>query len=306
MIDSLNAHAPLWQSIQPLIHNQRFPQACLFIGPRHANAMSFVERLIAMLLCEGSDAPCGKCSACHLVRQGGHPDIKYISPEAPGSAIKIELIRELQQDAYQTPQRGSRRVVVIHPADKLNHSAANALLKILEEPPSHMVFILMAEQVGSIPPTILSRCQKYTLPPPLSLGGAPLDYLMIAQFYPKESTRSVLFEEGGAIISALCELVDGKCSPCTLAAKWVGYDFVDLIWLLHLMTAQAIHYQLMAFKQTPLNEGLNYFSKKTQPLGLFNCLSEINAITKKVNHNLNMNQTLVLENLLLGYIDAST
>ncbi len=306
MIDSLNAHSSLWESIQPLILNNSFPQACLFIGPRHANALPFVERLIITLLCEGNDAPCGQCSACHLVRQGGHPDIKYISPEAPGSAIKIEPIRELQQDVYQTPQRGSRRVVVIYPADKLNHSAANALLKILEEPPSHTVFILMAEQVGSIPPTILSRCQKYTLPLPLSLENLALDYLMMAQFYPKESTRSVLFEEVGAIISALSELVDGTCSPCTLAAKWSGYDFGDLIWLLHLMTAQAIHYQLMAFQQTPLNQGLSHFSKKTQPLGLFNCLSEINAITKKMNNNLNMNQTLVLENLLLGYIDART
>ncbi len=303
MIDLLDSHGPMWLSISQMLHKNRLPQALLFIGPRHAKIVQFANRLIAVLLCETDNPPCGQCRACHLFMQGGHPDITYISQETPKSAIKIEQIRLLQQDVYQTPQRGSRRFILIDPADKLNSAAANALLKILEEPPSHTTFILLAEQVGSIPATILSRCQKYIFPTSACDAGTPqANYLMMGQFYPTDSARSALLKEADSIISGLCELIEEKCSPCTIAARWSGYDFDDLVWLLHLIIAEAINYRLItSTDRTSENTPLMCFSRMIKPMVLFNCLDQINAITKKINHNVNMNQTLVLEDLLLGY-----
>ena len=319
MMDLLEFHAPLWEKIQQLLFKKRIPQALLFVGPRHAKILQFANRLMAILICEMENAPCGDCRACRMLLQGIHPDISYITQEASGSAIKIEQIRGLQQDIYQTPQRASRRFIVIDPADKLNISAANALLKILEEPPSHTVFILMAEQVGSISATILSRCQKYIFPSQdVSSGLFQGDYLTIGQFYPQDTPRAELLTHADSIIRALCDLVDDKVSPCIIAAQWSGFVFDDLLWLLHLITAQIINYALIdTSTDKSWDEGelsvandlgrgnLIQLSRRLKPVNLFMCLEQINAITKKIHHNVNMNQTLVLEDLLLGYLESS-
>ncbi len=325
MLELLEAHAPLWEKMHQLLQKNRFPHSLLFVGPRHENITQFVNRLIAVLICENK-SPCEQCRACHLLIQGIHPDIHYIRPEGTSSAIKVEQVRELQQNIYQTPQCGARRFIVIDPADKMNISAANALLKILEEPPSHTIFILIAEQLSSIPATILSRCQKYNFhslgsvdnhaithatPTCSGLSEASMDpaykprdvgvgYLMIGERYALGSSRAELFQQSAAIMTELCALIEEKSSPCTIAAKWSEYGFDDLLWLLYLLTAQAIHQQLI--KAPKGAEPLMHFSRLTSPVTLLNQLEQINAIMRKINHNINMNQTLTLEHLLLGYI----
>lgn len=304
-LDRQASHDPLWQRIQPILLKEKLPQALLFVGPRHAGKLLFVNRLIAIFLCQHVEsAPCGQCRSCHLLCKGIHPDISYIRQESPGGAIKIEQIRELQQNIYQTAQCGSRRFIIIDPADKMNIGAANALLKILEEPPTHTVFILIAEQMNSMPATVLSRCQKYTVPEPVLAGNdQSFNYLMLGQFYPQASARAELTQQSAAIIVALCHLIEGKCSPCTLAAAWSTYAFDDLLWMLYLITAEAINYQLVKSKGVSLDQNeLKYFSQLIKAVDLFNCLEQINAVMRKINHNININQTLVLEDLLLTYV----
>jgi len=288
-----------------LLQKDRFPHSLLFVGPRHEGILQFANRLMAMLMCESSELPpCGSCRACHLLIQAIHPDISYIRPEGASGAIKVEQIRELQQNIYQTPQRGLRRFIVIEPADKMNISAANAVLKILEEPPTHTTFILIAEQMSSIPATILSRCQKYSF----AFQGNSTDYLTIGECYPAESSRAVLFQQRYIITAELCDVIEEKSSPCTVAARWSDYIFDDLLWLLYLLTAQTIRHMLVKENQEGLaaangERGLIYFGHLTSPVILLNQLQQINAIMRKINHNINMNQTLVLENLLLGLIE---
>ena len=304
MIDLLESHARLWERIQPALIKKRLPQAFLFVGPRHAGILQFANRLMAVLICQSEGVvPCGHCRACHLLTHAIHPDINYIRQETPGSAIKIEQVRDLQQDIYQTPQRGTHRFIVIDPADKMNNSAANALLKVLEEPPSHTTFILIAEQVSSMPATILSRCQKYIFPSSdVSTAIESADYLAIGTCYPAESSRAELVKQNITIITALCELIEEKTSPCTIAARWSSFMFDDILWLLYLVTAEAINYQLIEVERvSPENEHLKHFSSLVSPARLFHQLDKINAIMRKINHNVNMNQTLVLEDLLLGY-----
>lgn len=305
MFNLLESHAPVWDKMHQLLQKERLPQSLLFVGPRHESILQFVNRLIATLICDASETvPCGSCRACHLLVQEIHPDINYIRQESTSGAIKVEQIRELQQNIYQTPQRGVRRFIVIEPADKMNISSANALLKILEEPPSHTIFVLIAEQLSSIPATILSRCQKYSFG---SLGNQAADYLTIGTCYSLGSSRAELFQHCTQIIIELCDVIEEKSSPCTIAAKWSEYVFEDLLWLLYLLTAQAIRHTLVDGKGGGLNaasceRGLMYFAGLTSPVILLSQLEQINAIKQKINHNINMNQTLVLENLLLGLI----
>src|SRR5690606_31246170 len=123
---------------------------------------------------------CQSCASCSWFEQSHHPAYRLPTPEqesdnedAPASAaskksqISIAQIRELSGFLELTShQNGGRRVVVIHPAEALNIASANALLKILEEPPAGVIFVLVSHQPQRLLPTILSRCQKIDMPVP--------------------------------------------------------------------------------------------------------------------------------------------
>jgi DNA polymerase-3 subunit delta' len=300
MIELIDAHKSLWARMEPLLNNDSLPQAMLMVGPRHAALLPFVLRLMAAVLCESDKKPCGECHACRWVLEQTHPDVLNIRQATATSPIKIEQIRELQQTVYQTPQRGKRRFILIDPAERMNVASANALLKILEEPPAHTIFILMAEQVGSLPATILSRCQRFILQPP----DQCIDYLGIAQYYPPDTSRAKLAKDTESIIRTLCELRQGAISPCTVAAQWLVYGFEDIVWLLYLIIAQGISIQLVnAQGALTRHDQMGLFSGQCHALHLFKQLDKIHEIMQKLNHSMNMNQTLVLEDLLFGFLE---
>lgn len=290
-------HASLWELITPKVLQKKWPQASFWIGPRHASVRALVNRLIAMMLCEEKQAPCGSCRYCSLVKQGMAPDIHEIQPESAGGVIKIDQIRDLQQAIYQTPQCGSWSFIVIEPADKMNIAAANALLKILEEPPLHVIFILIAEQVNSIPATILSRCQKFSVPSPEGASSS-LNYLTIGQYYPENSSRASLFAQFRLILDDLSDLIEGNKSPCSVAAQWSSFEFEDVIWLLYLLTAEAVRQQLLGVSE---KSETSLSIEKLKPTVLFSQLDKLNHMSRSIMRNINLNQTLALEDLLFGY-----
>ena len=303
-IEKLAAHASVWMSMQNMLDKNRLPQALLFIGPRHAGVLQFVQRFMATILClSADDRPCGQCQPCHLFMQETHPDISYVRQETPSSPIKIEQIRELQDSVYKTPQCGERSIIVIEPADRLNRSAANALLKILEEPPAHTMFILIAEQISSVPATIMSRCQQYTFrSSELDLPVNQVDYLTIGQLYSDATERAALFKQCQPLLVDLGDLLNGTQSACTLASKWSSHALADLLWFLYLLTAQSIRCQLIDCQvNQPWAGQLQYFSKRVEPVKLFQQLDRINVLLNTVQQNITLNQTLVIETLLLGY-----
>lgn len=130
-----------WKQIQSAWAHQRIPQSMLFVGSFDRPFLDFLKILTQLYLCknEGSQ-PCFECIDCQMVANGEHPDVEWIKPEKIGGPIKIDQIRELQDYAYLTPQRTKYRLIVIESADRMNTSAANSLLKILEEPPQQTLF----------------------------------------------------------------------------------------------------------------------------------------------------------------------
>lgn len=292
-------HASLWARINQAREHQRMPQALLLVGPRHVGVDSFAERMAWILLCHGEEKPCLTCTSCELLKANSHPDYKRIVPEAAGGVIKIDQIRLIQEDVYQTPKCGHSQVILIEPANKMNVAAANALLKILEEPPSSVFFILVAEQCSTIPATILSRCQH------LMFSDKLMDephYFVLGTQYPKESPRGQLVGMQSTLMDSLCDLVTGKTSPCTLAASWADHEFVDLLWFLHLVTAQAIQMQCSGQRiKTPDMASFMRFVELTDPIHLFHQLDVMTSLLRKMSHTLSMNTTLALEDLLMGY-----
>jgi len=176
--------------IQHALQQNRVPHAYLFQGPIGVGKEALALELTKALYCTSSrEKPCDTCSACQRISQLQHPDVLYVFPSSgdnfderktvmqsvaadpyarkkPWAAplITIEMIREIRHKSNIKPVEG-KLVVIIAEADQMNIQAANALLKILEEPPTFMHLILTASQPNAMLPTILSRCQEIRLGP---------------------------------------------------------------------------------------------------------------------------------------------
>ncbi len=146
----------LWgQPLQP----GRIAHAYLLVGEGAAWA---AQAFVMQLLCESGQA-CGQCLHCQKLRHDSHPDVRRVSRS--GKRIGIDQVRELQKDARYPPLEASRKIYVLEEAESLSPEAANSLLKILEDPPEYIVFLLLARSLQLLP-TILSRCQVLKLRPP--------------------------------------------------------------------------------------------------------------------------------------------
>lgn len=142
----------------------RIAQTYLFAGKESVGRMAVAKAFAALLQCKnpikdekGELDSCGKCDDCKRILNDSHPDVRYITPN--GNEIKIDQVRELQNLAVLKPSMGSWQIFVIDPAEKLNLSSSNALLKTLEEAPAHSIFILLASDTNAVLPTILSRSE---------------------------------------------------------------------------------------------------------------------------------------------------
>jgi DNA polymerase-3 subunit delta' len=134
--------------------------AYLFSGPpgvgKGAAAVQFGRALLCLK--EEGDA-CGECESCRCTT-AGHPDFHVFAPEKGKKVLKIDQVRDMQHLLALSPSLGRRKVAVIDPAEAVNISSANILLKMLEEPPEGTVFLLVASNQGALPATVLSRCRK--------------------------------------------------------------------------------------------------------------------------------------------------
>lgn len=294
-INVLPPHQLVWERLQQQIERKRVPQALLFVGSRQDKLIQLINRLMITILCQSTPAPCAQCAACQRVLHQTHPDIYYLQPMESSHVIKIEQIRDLQQAVFQTPQRGEHSFVVIDPAEKLNQASANALLKLLEEPPAHAVFILIAENISTLLPTILSRCQKWVVASVPGSNGFGTEY-------PPDTPRGKIRQAMPQIIEQINGLLTGKISACLLASKWADYPLEDLAWGLYWLTGEVITQHLRPGADFPEDlKGLTAWVSHTTPISLFSQLDKINALMRNITHTINSNPTLVLEDILMGY-----
>ncbi|MCX5726213.1 MAG: DNA polymerase III subunit delta' [Candidatus Saganbacteria bacterium] len=139
--------------------NDRVPNAYLFAGPKGSSKLKTALALAGALNCEkGGVDSCGSCSTCEKIKGGIHPDVINFVPK--GASIKIDEVRELRSFVRYGPSSGKWLVAIVHDADKFTIEAANSFLKVLEEPPPHVLFILISAKEKAILSTIVSRCQK--------------------------------------------------------------------------------------------------------------------------------------------------
>jgi DNA polymerase-3 subunit delta' len=146
--------------------SQEMTHAWLFTGPPGSGRSSAAVAFAQSLICPNNG--CGTCSDCNSAKTSGHPDVEIIRTE--GLSIKVEEIRELLTRVSWAPSMGGWRVVVMEDADRLTESAANALLKAIEEPGTRTVWLLCAPTLHDVLPTIRSRCRHLQLHTP-SIGA---------------------------------------------------------------------------------------------------------------------------------------
>jgi DNA polymerase-3 subunit delta' len=171
------------------LSRNKIPHSLLLFAQKDIGELHFGLELANYLLCESvSSKPCGKCEACHWVRQGNHPDLFIVVPQAlkqllpiavedeqvgedgedkkQSKFIRIEQIRNIISSNELGSYRGGKRVVLIYPIEAMQAEAANCLLKTLEEPSNQLHFILLTNQLEKILPTIRSRCHLFPIPRP--------------------------------------------------------------------------------------------------------------------------------------------
>lgn len=193
------------------------PHALLFSGPSGTGKAEAALTLAQILNCRTPlepstppDAPffahrCGTCRSCRKIEAGIHPDIRVIAPE--GNYIKIAQIRDLCNTLLAKPLEATHRVIVIKEAGSMNREAANALLKVLEEPPAGTYFILTTCQPSELLPTVLSRCQPIPFRP-LAPETVMRGLMAEANLSPQQAETVAALSDGS--FTRAREIVSGK------------------------------------------------------------------------------------------------
>jgi len=325
------------------------PHALLLHGASGVGKRRLATLLARQLLCETHGAErsrggCGRCASCHWFDQGNHPDHRLVTSDALASAagaeagaeteggdvdgagakakkapsrdIRVEQIRALAGFLAVGTHRDGYRVVQLQPLEALNEVASNALLKMLEEPPSRTLFVLVADRVDGVAPTIVSRCQKVAVAIPAraesiawleaqgvrapetalaASGGAPLGALEWALddagHALHEPLLAFLSRPGSEAALALAEAL-GKAPPAAVIG-WMQRWLADA--LSQKLTGRVRYHPSRTTELATVTRGVD-----VEALLAFD--RRLSEARRSAEHPLNTR--LMLESLLLEYVDA--
>jgi len=195
-------------SLQTAVAQQRLAHAYLFHGETAIGKRSTALCFVQALNCEQPSPPdsidaCGLCRSCQQVKAHTHPDFFVIEPDSELATpqIKIEQVREIEQQIMYRPLIGERKICLIDEADRMTIGAANALLKTLEEPPDHSLFLLLSSRPAALPATARSRCQalRFATPARTQVEAA----LIVKREIPLADARLLAIVSEGRIGEAL-------------------------------------------------------------------------------------------------------
>ena len=311
-------HQENWLRLRQSIAADRMPHGLLLTRPEGLGKAQFCVQSAAAMLCTSpadDGMACGQCKNCHLFRAGTHPDYRRIEPEEPGKAIRIDTIREFTAKEALTSQGGGYKVIIIEPADAMNSSAANSLLKTLEEPVARTLMVLITSKPVRLPATIRSRCQKipFTVPdhktatdwlaPQIGQQDATL-LLSLASGSPLQAlalTQGDALKVRSAVLDEFCKVLARKTDPVSVAARW---NTLQLPQLLGWMSGWLI--DLIRLKMVPATENLINRDQKErlQALALAIELKALYALLDKLldatrTLGSQLNSHILLEDLVL-------
>ncbi|NLH46087.1 MAG: DNA polymerase III subunit delta' [Acholeplasmataceae bacterium] len=195
MWENIRGHEQNKHFLQQLLVSGKRTPSLLFLGPGGIGKKALATAFAKDFLCRSEKLPCSGCPSCQAFNANGHPDFLLVEQSAPGKEIVIDQIKEIARQAAFAPNLSAHKVCIIDAADYMNLTAANSLLKLLEEPPRFWLFILIANTAARLLPTIRSRVIQLRF-----------DAL------PAETIEAVLAKEGARPEEAvaLAHLADGS------------------------------------------------------------------------------------------------
>lgn len=143
--------------LSKLMESGRFPHALIIEGEEGIGKKTLAKDIACALVCRGNDKPCGECSQCKKAIAAIHPDISEYIPAGTANSFHVDTVRNIINDAYVQPNEADYKIYILANAHCMNQNAQNALLKILEEPPKYVVFILTTNSKSALLSTVLSR-----------------------------------------------------------------------------------------------------------------------------------------------------
>ena len=223
MIFPLAGNEKIKTAVLNAISKKRIPHAIIIEGEEGLGKHTLSDFLSMAAVCGEDNAPCKVCKNCHLADIKSHPDISVTLPEEGKKNISVAQIRSLKNETFVKPHQAKKRVFVIDGANTMNEQSQNALLKVLEEPPGDIVFILITESKAALLDTIISRCVTFTLSPPEQTLA--VEYLKTRTDSQTEEIELAIKEAGCNIGKAL-NLLSGKSDSKTVSA---AKDFLQSI-----------------------------------------------------------------------------
>lgn len=220
MFENFIGNFDLVELIKNAVASGRFPHAFIIEGEEGSGRHTFAKIIAAAAVCKQTTAPCGTCRECELVKKDGHSDCLTYAPD--GATFKVDLVRNIRDNAFVLPIEAKRKVNILLDCDKMNESAQNAFLKILEEPPSFMVFILICRNASALLPTVRSRCVTLSLKNPDRDDA--FNYIKTKTGHDENDINEALDVSHGNIGRALA-ILDGSVSGAATASK----EFLEAI-----------------------------------------------------------------------------
>ena len=298
----------VWQHIVDRVEQQRMPHAVLLTGVAGLGKKQLAVKMAESLLCLAADKQfnaCGVCHSCQIMQAGNHPDHLTIRSEEAGKSIKIDQIRALKEKQSLTPSVANWKTVVIESADLMTNSAANSLLKLLEEPQNNTILILTTNAVHRLPVTIRSRCQQMHLSTP--------DYSMILKWLDSQGVitdadqlrkiSSLTLDAPFAIVNALetnewqsyqqiqqdfDQLIQQQANPVQLASQWQQLDLVKVM------------HQLLSTVKSRLQQQYLEYADASVTQHYWHIADCIVSTIKLISSSNNYNKTLLIEDFMVS------
>jgi DNA polymerase-3 subunit delta' len=275
----------------------------LLVGGQYSGKAQLALAMSRLLLCSQGEGGnnCGRCHACKLSASGSHGDFKWVQPQEKSRVIKIDQVRDLVQFTQKTAAFGMRKVIVIAPADSMNVSAFNALLKSLEEPAEGTYLILVCNRLHGVPATIRSRCQILRLVMPDA--EASLSWLDAVTGNRKESQKLLTLAADRPLLAkqlyesadteayaqrslAIQALLQGHISVSQAGAMW---DDAEVSVFLEQCSGE-LQYLLRSLSRERL--------RTREVRAAFGLLDEIVRLQQAVSAGVNPSRQLLVESLL--------
>ncbi len=157
-----NKNGVCFEGIYEIFKSKNLPHALIIQCEDLLFAYENIKKSLPLLFCKSDgNLPCSVCSSCIKISKEIHPEIKVLSLLKDSKNIKIDQVRKVRQDAYVASSEGKYKIYIFNPAEAMNIQAQNALIKILEEPPKNVVFILLCKSSELLLDTVLSRCEIF-------------------------------------------------------------------------------------------------------------------------------------------------